>query len=206
MSTIISREQFWKRHGALKALHVDNAAFSKAAMALHREYWGAYVHAFKIKAVPSLIAGSRRALMAGDVHMNSPYTVLAHWDWQMPALGTVPGLVKTLRENGEGWSLGASVCILKEAMRQHLEIHGAYEAATVLGEIADKVAFNIGTATKRQKLNQHSTLYTFSDGSMLQINATKSRADAWFPGWQGTADDMHLRPIKGFALRINRQS
>lgn len=125
MPTIMSRAEFWRRHDALKASHPDHDAFKKAAWALHREYWGAYVRAFHIKAVPELIAGSRRALVAGDVHLNAPHTQLIQWDSRQASLRRVPGLVKTLRENGEAWSVGVGVCILKEAMRQHLEAHNA---------------------------------------------------------------------------------
>jgi hypothetical protein len=80
-----------------------------------------------------------------------------------------------------------------------------YEAANMIETIKGCSAFSIPGA-ERRKLNQHSTLYTFADGSRLQVNATKGRADAWHPAWKGTAQDIHLGPIKGAALRINSQS
>ena len=78
-----------------------------------------------------------------------------------------------------------------------------YEAARAYEAIKDSHAFSIPNA-KRKKLNQHSALYAFKDGSFLQINATSSRADTWHKDWQGTAKDIHLGPQQGLHLNINR--
>lgn len=120
-SDIMTRAQFWERHDALKATHPDNAAFAAAARELHEEYWGAYVRAFNVKPPSHLVAKCREALAAGDKHMNSPYTQIVQWDSCMPTTARIPGLVKALRDNGQGWSMFANTCLLKEAMRQHIE-------------------------------------------------------------------------------------
>lgn len=78
-----------------------------------------------------------------------------------------------------------------------------YQAAQTLEAIRNCIAFNIPNA-KRQRVNQHSTLYTFADGSRLRIRTTLSRADAWHPAWTGKASDVHLGPIVGEAIRVNR--
>ena len=43
---------------------------------LHREYWGAYVKKFNIKAPDHLIPKCKAALQAGDRYLNSPHTQL----------------------------------------------------------------------------------------------------------------------------------
>lgn len=77
-----------------------------------------------------------------------------------------------------------------------------YDAANELTRIANASAFCVA-AVHRQKLNQHATIYTFQDGSRMQVNHTRGRADAWHPVWRGTADDTHLGPLKGVQLAIN---
>lgn len=79
-----------------------------------------------------------------------------------------------------------------------------YQAADVLHRIQNCSAFSIPEATRR-KLNGTSTLYTFPDGSCLQVFSATSRADTWHPDWRGKHDDVHLGPIKGAPLRINKQ-
>ena len=79
-----------------------------------------------------------------------------------------------------------------------------YQAANKLREIARAVAFNIPEASRR-KLNGHTALYTFPDGSRLLIKSATSRADCWHPAWKGTAADIHLGPMQGVPLRINAQ-
>ena len=79
----------------------------------------------------------------------------------------------------------------------------SYQAANELERIKNLPAFNLPNA-QRQKINQHSTLYTFEDGSRLFIKHTLQRADCWHPGWRGRADDIHLGPVKGVAIRVNR--
>lgn len=79
-----------------------------------------------------------------------------------------------------------------------------YLAANKLKEISKLSAFNIPEASRR-KLNGHTTLYTFPDGSRLLVKSSTSRADCWHPDWKGRSDDIHLGPLKGVALRINSQ-
>ena len=79
-----------------------------------------------------------------------------------------------------------------------------YAAARELDRVASLSAFSVTGATRR-KLNQHSTLYTFADGSTMQIDATASRGSAWHPDWRGTPADIHLGPVQNLPLRINRQ-
>lgn len=80
-----------------------------------------------------------------------------------------------------------------------------YQASRELARIAPLAAFNVAGATKRQRLNQHATRYTFADGSCLLVRATASRGDAWHPEWKGTPSDIALGPLQGTPLRINRQ-
>lgn len=77
-----------------------------------------------------------------------------------------------------------------------------YDAANELRRVADATAFCVA-AMRREKLNQHATLYTFLDGSQMQVNHSRGRADAWHPEWRGTAADTHLGPLKGVTLKIN---
>ena len=77
-----------------------------------------------------------------------------------------------------------------------------YDAANELARVANASAFCVA-AMRRDKINQHATLYTFLDGSQMQVNHTRSWADAWHPAWRGTAADVHLGPLKGVALKIN---
>lgn len=79
-----------------------------------------------------------------------------------------------------------------------------YQAARALDKVRLLSAFAIPEASRR-KLNGTTTLYTFPDGSYLKIYAHSSRADCWHPAWKGTADDIHLGPMKGVPLRINAQ-
>lgn len=50
------------------------------------------------------------------------------------------------------------------------------DAAVEYRRIATLTAFNIENSTKSTKMNQHSTRYTFPDGSILIINHTKRDA------------------------------
>lgn len=118
----ITRAEFWKHFDAARGapnwqdLHLE----------LHRAYWGAYVEAFQIKAPQHLVAACRAAVTQPDKepdwHFNSPYTSLQQWDaldaWQQAGKS---GLQKALRDNGEGWSASVNICLLKEAMRRHIE-------------------------------------------------------------------------------------
>lgn len=78
-----------------------------------------------------------------------------------------------------------------------------YAAAHELERIAKLCAFNISGAYARKRINQHATRYFFEDGSLLQINHTTSRGDAWHISWRGKPDDRHLGPVIGLPLRIN---
>lgn len=80
-----------------------------------------------------------------------------------------------------------------------------YDATRAYDKIKGSSAFNVPGYTSRKKINQHCTLYTFPDHSRMMINHTKSRADCWHPDWKGTANDIHLGPIKGAALSINQR-
>lgn len=78
-----------------------------------------------------------------------------------------------------------------------------YQAANELARIANCSAFNVTGASKRQKLNQFSTLYTFPDDSRLQVDHVRGRASAWHMAWTGTAADVALGPVKNVPLKIN---
>jgi hypothetical protein len=118
MAEIFSRAEFWRRHDAInRATRDDDRA---AREALHDEYWGQYLEVFRIKAPANMIEASERAWRAGDRWFNSPYTTLQQWDCLEHRFRQIPGLVKTLRENGEAWSLSVSICLLKSAMRRHM--------------------------------------------------------------------------------------
>lgn len=80
-----------------------------------------------------------------------------------------------------------------------------YQAIRALEKIEFSSAFNVPGYSKRTKINQHSTLYTFPDNSRMLIRHTKSCADCWHPDCKGTAQDIHLGPIKGHPLKINRR-
>lgn len=79
-----------------------------------------------------------------------------------------------------------------------------YQAAREHERIRRSSAFSIPSAKTRRKLNQHSTLYTFEDGSSLLINHTSQNADCWHKAWRGTAEDVRLGPIKGAPILVNR--
>ncbi|MER9178918.1 hypothetical protein [Mesorhizobium sp. M0767] len=106
--TIMTRAQFWERHDAI-------------CKALHREYFGAYVKEFRIRAPAHLIPMCREALAAGDMHMNSPFTSLKDWDQADYITRGNPFLQSALKANGEGWSPSVNICLLKEAARQQIE-------------------------------------------------------------------------------------
>ncbi len=80
-----------------------------------------------------------------------------------------------------------------------------YDAANELARVANASAFCVA-AMRREKLNQHATLYTFLDGSRMQVNHTRGTGDAWHPAWKATAADIHLGPLKGVALKINARA
>ena len=79
-----------------------------------------------------------------------------------------------------------------------------YAAARELERIKDLSAFNVNGYSERHKLNQHSTLYIFPDGSGLSIRNTSRKADAWHVDWKGNADDVHLGPIYNVPIRVNK--
>ena len=113
---VLTRKEFWERHDALKDL--DNDAHHVEAYKLHRDYWGRYVKAFNIRVRSSdLLKRCAQAVAAGDNHLNSPYTNLNEWD----RLVLPPGIIKVLRENGEGYSPSVNTCVWKEAARQQME-------------------------------------------------------------------------------------
>lgn len=116
---IMTRAEMWERHAAIGKL--PDGDQMAAYHALHREYFGAYVKAFGIKAPQHLLPGCRKALAAGDEHMNSPYTRLEDWDAAQHRTRSNPALQKALYANGEGWSLSVNICLLKEAARQQIE-------------------------------------------------------------------------------------
>jgi hypothetical protein len=79
-----------------------------------------------------------------------------------------------------------------------------YDAANALERIRGLSAFGLPEA-KRVKLNGTASLYTFPDGSKLQVNSATSRGFAWHPEWTGGPQDVHLGPVQSVPLRINRQ-
>lgn len=113
----VTRTKFWELHDEL----VRKNASREDHYALHRAYWGAYVRAYKVPVRESLVAACRAAMAAGDAYLNSPYTHLQRdWDTQTAALPRSP-LYRALYANGEGLSASVNTCLLKEAMRQHIE-------------------------------------------------------------------------------------
>ena len=79
-----------------------------------------------------------------------------------------------------------------------------YAAARELERIAPLSAFNVNGYTKRRRLNQHATRYEFADRSAMVLYLSRRRADAWHYDWKGKADDIHLGPIKGVPIRVNK--
>lgn len=78
-----------------------------------------------------------------------------------------------------------------------------YAAARELDRVATASAFNVSGALSRQKLNQHATLYTFADGSCLEIRHTRGLGSAWHPDWYGVEGDQPLAPVRNVPLKIN---
>jgi hypothetical protein len=76
-----------------------------------------------------------------------------------------------------------------------------YQAANELQRVAPLSAFNVAGYVRRDKVNQHSTIYEFPDGSRMQILHTRQIGNAWHPAWRGTASDIHLGPVKGLAIQ-----
>ena len=108
------------RNELLAKLHLTND--KEGRFSLHREYWGAYVKKFDIKAPDHLIPKCKAALQAGDRHLNSPHTQLNDWDRLLPSTRSNSELLKALRENGEGGlTLSINICLLKEAAMQQVE-------------------------------------------------------------------------------------
>ena len=70
-----------------------------------------------------------------------------------------------------------------------------YQAAHELSRISGLAAFNIQGATKTERLNQHATVATFADGSLLWIHHTTGLLSSWHPNWTGSAADVELGPI-----------
>lgn len=79
-----------------------------------------------------------------------------------------------------------------------------YQAAAELERIKSLSAFNVEGA-RRQRLNQHSSLYHFPDNSTLQINATAGLGFAWHNDYLA-AYGSDMSPVHNVPLRINRQS
>jgi len=78
-----------------------------------------------------------------------------------------------------------------------------YQAKRELNRIATLAAFNVCGDAKRDKLNQHSTLYLFADESRLQIDHTRRRASCWHVEWTGQEHDTHLAPIRNLPILVN---
>lgn len=79
-----------------------------------------------------------------------------------------------------------------------------YMAARELDRIAPLSAFNVNGYSKRRKLNQHAVRYEFPDRSVMVLYLSRRRADAWHFDWKGCADDVHLGPVKGAPINVNR--
>jgi hypothetical protein len=69
------------------------------------------------------------------------------------------------------------------------------QAHSELYRIRDLSAFKVQGYTKRKKLNQHKTVYSFQDGSMLVIYSTAQR---------GAAIEARGN-ITGMKIKINKQ-
>lgn len=81
-----------------------------------------------------------------------------------------------------------------------------YMAARELERVTNLAAFNVEGYSKRQRINQHATLYDFPDGSSLMLHTTRQFADTWHKDWKGRADDVNLGPIKARRIQANRSS
>lgn len=116
---VLTRVEFWERHDAIWR---ESKTPKEDSYKLHRDYWGRYVKAFNVKPPMELVAACRAAIQAGDEYMNSPYTQLPQWDrYYRNVFDMNIPMHKALKASGESWSLSTHICILKEAMRQHLE-------------------------------------------------------------------------------------
>ena len=78
-----------------------------------------------------------------------------------------------------------------------------YQAARELERVCNLSAFNVQGATRRERVNQHATRYTFADGSMMQIQTTAGRGVAWHPAWTESKSDVHLGPVQGVLVQVN---
>ena len=78
-----------------------------------RRYYGQYVTG-KIKNIVLHSIGKCDLLKSKDEHLNDIH--LRRWDRMHASLPVET--VKQLRDNGDSFSLGSSVCIFKEAARQ----------------------------------------------------------------------------------------
>lgn len=111
---------------SLRARYMDNEdEFS------FRDYYGALVEHIGEDALRQLLPGKRtpgdrtpaewRALVADDFHLNN--VPLKRWDDMSPF---VRGLVITEKQvaitGSRAWSLGDSVCVLKETARRYAEL------------------------------------------------------------------------------------
>jgi hypothetical protein len=76
-----------------------------------------------------------------------------------------------------------------------------YEATRALEKIKHSHAFNVPGYQYKKKINQHATLYHFADNSRMVIYHSTSRADCFHLDWKGTAQDVHLGPIKGTPIK-----
>ena len=109
----MTREEFWKRHDALKS--------GEEKYALHREYYGQYVEVANVRIPDDILDKCRVALAAGDHHLNSPYTSLKDWDSMSLSTQMDVRITKLRKANKDGWSLSFNTCVLKEAARRQLE-------------------------------------------------------------------------------------
>lgn len=93
---------------------------------LHRTYYAQFVTPGIFHMVERRFTAERLVNCSDQLWFNT--IPLNQWDQLMPCVGMMVNRV-LMRELGEGWSLGTSVCILKEAARQVVENHWSMAAA-----------------------------------------------------------------------------
>jgi hypothetical protein len=89
-------------------------------MAAHRKFYGQIVKQCKIVPTDYVLIAATPDKIAEDLHMNNVRN-LVWWDRQAYGLSQRRDVAQALRARGDFPSIGASLCLLKEAVRQHYE-------------------------------------------------------------------------------------
>lgn len=143
--TSMTRSEFWDRHDAIVKRDAEGVAVAPAAagynkeehQALHREYYSQWAR--KIGPLPTdLLRRCRKALEAGDMHLNSPFTSLMEWDAMQSRTKGV------FRESDGVWSLSFNICVLKEAARLQIEQSMKGERNEQAGKTGESIPVRCG--------------------------------------------------------------